>query len=457
VNWGKYGLFPLTVVLFVLAASALAAGISLRVSIDSSLRTAERIRGTREEAFELLRAQLDEETGLRGFAATRDPVFLQPYHEGYAAFPQLLASLRPAMDELNVPGLLLDRAAALNREWLATVARPILQSGKSSNALQLRGKSLVDRFRSTIAALDGALYRQNVLAYRGIQSAIARIALLFVGVVAALLLATVTFTRRESRLEVEAAGLRAAYQTEKHIADTLQSAFSQRPLPRLPRLRLSAVYSPAEEENKIGGDWYDVFELPENRLLFAIGDVAGHGIGAAVAMNQARQALMLAALPNQDPAAILERMNAALLHVGSPIVTAIVGLADPRSSEFAYATAGHPPAAMVQPGRTPQFLEIGGLPLGALTSAQYKTHHFKSPKNATLVLYTDGLVEYSHNVIAGERHFLEALASVSDHNADGLALAIHDAVFSGRSAHDDVAILTVAFAQPHPSEIGISA
>jgi len=240
--------------------------------------------------------------------------------------------------------------------------------------------------------------------------------------------------------------LRSAYLTEKRIADTLQEAFVQRPLPSHPTFRFSATYVPASEEAKVGGDWYDALELPGNRVLFAIGDVTGHGIEAAVTMNRVRQALISSALFDPMPAGLLERVAKELYRDKTPLVTAVAGFADSNTYEFVYATAGHPPPLLIEPGRAPRMLDCGSLPLGAMENTEYQTFRIQSVPGAMLVLYTDGAVEHSRDVIEGEQILLAAAADAATTKSADPATFIHNAVFNGREIGDDVAILTVGFA-----------
>jgi serine phosphatase RsbU (regulator of sigma subunit) len=187
--------------------------------------------------------------------------------------------------------------------------------------------------------------------------------------------------------------------------------------------------------------------MSKDRVMFVIGDVAGHGLEAAVAMNRARQTLISAALVDADPGPMLARANAELLRQNAQMVTVVCGHADASTYEFTYASAGHPPPILVEPGQPPRMLEFGGLPLAVMDAAVYRTIRVQSVPGAMLVLYTDGAVEHSKDVLRGESTLLEAVAqSVADEAANPAA-AIHEAIFTDRSVGDDVAILTVAFAK----------
>jgi len=455
--------FALTgVVLVLIIPTVIAGGLLERRHVARAFAAAEDLRIARTTAFSALRFQLDEETGIRGYAATHDRVFLQPYTEALAAMGPTLEQISDQVTKLHTGGgPLVSDAAATNATWLRTVARPLLDPRTANlNAVERRGKTLVDHFRLDIAQLDDLSRRRQTEVDVEAQSAIDRIVLLMLGtaIVIVLIAAAAGFQQsrlaarlEDQRLRAEAdersnLQLRAAYQTEKRIADTLQGAFVQRPLPSHTTLRFSATYVPASEESKVGGDWYDAVELPEQRVLFSLGDVEGHGIEAAVTMNRTRQALISAALIELDPAAVLARVNDELLTDEARMVTAVVGYADATSYEFVYATAGHPPPVLLEPGRAARLLVCGGLPLGITPDAVYTVRRVQSVPGALLVLYTDGAVEHSRDVLDGESVLLAAIAAAAaEQPVADLAAKIHEGIFAGRPVGDDVAILTIGF------------
>ncbi len=465
--------FALTVVVLVLIIpTVIAGGLLERRYVARAFAAAEELRNTRTTAFAALRYQLDEETGIRGYAATHDPLFLQPYSEAVAAMGPALEQAAAQVSKLHTGGdALVADAAATNAEWMRTVARPLLNPRvRDADAAERRGKALVDHFRVDMALLDDLLRNRQLAVDVDAQSAIDRIVLLMLGSAVIIVLIAAASGLQQSRLaarledqRVRAEAeertnlqLRAAYKAEKRIADTLQDAFVQRPLPTHPALRFSATYVPASEESKVGGDWYDAVELPEQRVLFSLGDVEGHGIDAAVTMNRTRQALISAALVERDPAAVLGRVNAELLTSEARMVTAVVGYADATTYEFVYATAGHPPPVLLEPGHAPRMLACGGLPLGILQDAAYSVERVQSVPGALLVLYTDGAVEHSRDVLEGENVLLEAIVAAARQPVEKLASNIHAAIFAGREVGDDVAILTVGFGTDDVSSLRLT-
>ncbi|HEY6234932.1 MAG TPA: PP2C family protein-serine/threonine phosphatase [Candidatus Elarobacter sp.] len=254
------------------------------------------------------------------------------------------------------------------------------------------------------------------------------------------LFATMARELDDERIRVEA---------EKKVTEQLYQAFQQQ-LPVLPSLGFSATYVPAST-GAIGGDWYDAFELPDGRILFSIGDVAGHGVEAAVAMGRARQAILAIALGATDPGEVFERANLTMMLQDTHFATAICGYVDPATLRVTYASAGHPPGIIVGVDRIARHLDYGGLPLGVAHDAEYHSFEVQAEHGALLVLYTDGLLEYDRDLLAGERRILEAVSTIASRRIDNPAAAIRDAIFARYEPSDDVAIMTIAFAQ-HPSD-----
>ena len=467
-------LIPTAILALVLLILLAAAGLGVRGYVSDAFDAASRVYGARELGAQVLQLQLDEETGIRGYAATHDRTFLEPYAAARAPLAAAFDRLRNALDLIQAPEslTLLADARATSDRWTAIVVAPVLQAPSGGAlAIQLHGKQLMDHFRADMKGIDDALAMTDDAVTARARASIDRIDVLVGGIVFILLLAALAYGAQQVRvaeqLESEerraeedrrqVAELHAAFIAEKRIADTLQDAFVQRPLPLLPAMQFSATYSPAAEEARIGGDWYDAIELPGDRALFTIGDVTGHGIGAAVTMNQARQALISSALLDADPAAILTRINVEMARNGGPLVTAVAGYADARTYEFVYAVAGHPPPVLLEPGRAPRTLECGSLPLGAVETAAYRTFRVQTLPGATLILYTDGAVEHSRNVIEGEETLLRVVAGAGERDRADLAAYIHEAIFGGRPAGDDVAILTVGFAANPAQGLTLSA
>ena len=435
------GLLVLAFLTFVVATAWMVLTVNRASAYQASVRNA---RAARSIFF---RVQLDEETGMRGYTSTGDRVFLEPYTRGVARFSSAAAELEGGLTAVGLDELRSTVAdqRRIQAMWLRRVARPLIaaRSRSDGNARQREGKRLVDRFRSDDRILFVALDIASAKADRAVGQILQRIVTVALGVVVILGGVYVSILRSQIRLQAEADEARALYEVEKGIADALTEAFIQKRLPEVANISFSAIYLPASTEANVGGDWYDAFELPDGRILFSIGDVAGHGVRAAVTMSRARQAIISAALHENDPAAVLERANANLLLQDPTMVTAICGYIDTRNRQITYATAGHPAPILVSDRAV--YLPSEGIPLGLFATASYRSFVAEAPPNAMLALYTDGALEFDRDVIRGEERLLEgAFAAARDGGANA-AQTMRDRVFGSATSTDDVAIMTIAF------------
>jgi PAS domain S-box-containing protein len=231
------------------------------------------------------------------------------------------------------------------------------------------------------------------------------------------------------------------YERERTTADSFQRAMLPYVMPHLDNVSFSASYSAASESRRIGGDFYDAFMLPNGRVALTIGDVTGHGLEAAVIMGEIRQSLRVAAsFEDAPPSRILDRASRLLVASGrSVFVTAMFGVLDPRTGVFKYATAGHP-SPVVYAGHTLQRLAGSGLPLG-LREEDGVDFVLTLPPACTIVLYTDGLIEFARDLNEGERRLDEAILSLNGASS-GAAGTIMQRVLGDDQATDDIAILT---------------
>ncbi|WP_329576539.1 SpoIIE family protein phosphatase [Kitasatospora sp. NBC_01250] len=183
---------------------------------------------------------------------------------------------------------------------------------------------------------------------------------------------------------------------EHRVIRALQHVLLAAPrAPAVPGLEYAARYLPAEQETKVGGDWYDLFALPDGSALVVVGDVSGHGLPAAAGMGQLRYALRGLACTGAAPGALLALLNRMMLQQRFDYVaTAVCGRLDPAARTFTWARAGHPPPLLLAGDGSARFdAAPTGLLLGAVPEAEYGATTLELPPGATLLLYTDGLVE----------------------------------------------------------------
>jgi serine phosphatase RsbU (regulator of sigma subunit)/anti-sigma regulatory factor (Ser/Thr protein kinase) len=253
---------------------------------------------------------------------------------------------------------------------------------------------------------------------------------------------------RRAALALEHARL---YERERATADALQRAMLPAQLPLLEHIRFSASYSAASESQRVGGDFYDAFALPDGRVAVTIGDVTGHGLEAAVIMGEIRQALRAAAFERAEPSAILDRASRLLVASGRTVfVTAIFGVLDTQTGRFSYATAGHPPPLLFDGVRVLR-LASSGLPIG-LREDDGVDFALTLHAPCTLTLFTDGLIEFARDLDEGERRIEAAIRDLSGTDTEHLAAAIMKRVLGDDEATDDIAILTATIDR-FPAEV----
>jgi PAS domain S-box-containing protein len=257
--------------------------------------------------------------------------------------------------------------------------------------------------------------------------------------------ADVPFFEELGRRIAPAIGNATAYERERRVASTFQEAALVPSLPELPGLEFDAMYQAAMLEATVGGDWYDAFRLPDGRVVLSVGDVAGKGLDAAVAMASVRQSIRTAALINPEPVAVLNAVDRIVRAIGqAPFVTAFVGVIDPVCFEFAYASAGHPPPLLRAPDRTVRALTESDLPLGIRQRSERAGTTIDIEPGSVLLCYTDGLSEFDRDPLQGEQRVAAALERATHDVAHDL----YRAVSRGMPPQDDVAILAVSFDRP---------
>jgi anti-sigma regulatory factor (Ser/Thr protein kinase) len=206
---------------------------------------------------------------------------------------------------------------------------------------------------------------------------------------------------------------------------------------------LAARYVPAGANMEVGGDWYDVVQLPNGQVGLAIGDVAGHGLRAASTMGQLRMGLRAYALEEPSPAKVVSRLDRLVSQLlGSEIVTLVYLVLDLDSGMVQLANAGHPPPLVVGPGGQTSYLEGGlGSPLGCDDPEPVETS-FRLVPGSTLLLFTDGLVEKRGVSIQEGLERLEILAADCDQDIETFCEVILASMVEGVIS-DDVALLAI--------------
>jgi GAF domain-containing protein/anti-sigma regulatory factor (Ser/Thr protein kinase) len=249
---------------------------------------------------------------------------------------------------------------------------------------------------------------------------------------------------------IERARLFSALEHEHQVAMLLQRSLLPRALPETVGIKVAARYLPARDE--VGGDWYDVIELPRGLVGLAIGDVVGHGVRAAALMGQLRTALHSYALEGQGPARTLELVDRFVQSMGEyAMATAAYAVFDPETGRLRVATAGHLPP-IIASERDARILElVPGAPLGGFPYGSCPEQEFALGTGETIVLYTDGLVE-RRGVPLSEG--INQLASVLQgiRSADTACRRALDQMVPTEGLGDDLAILALTNV-PIPDEL----
>jgi serine phosphatase RsbU (regulator of sigma subunit)/anti-sigma regulatory factor (Ser/Thr protein kinase) len=184
------------------------------------------------------------------------------------------------------------------------------------------------------------------------------------------------------------------YEREHFVAATLQRSLLPERLPDIPGASVASRYLPGEGE-AVGGDWYDVIQLPDGRVALAMGDVVSRGVRAAAVMGQMRNALRAYAAEAHAPGELVGRLDTVIRGLeGREMATLVYAVYEPADSSITYVTAGHPPPLLLRPdGKAAMLDESRGPPLGAVPGAFFEESRAELMPGETLLLYTDGIVE----------------------------------------------------------------
>jgi integral membrane sensor domain MASE1 len=188
--------------------------------------------------------------------------------------------------------------------------------------------------------------------------------------------------------------LAARTATEHHILEQLQRLLLPEEEVAGDHVRAVGVYLPASEAEGLGGDWYDVIQLPDRRWVISVGDAVGHDVAAAAAMGQLRVAASVLSMEADSPGGVIEQLSTFAGQVrGATGSTYWIGFFDPAARTISYASAGHPPGFLMTEDSLIRLDGALGPPVGVITSDSRPSAVVGVPGAATLVLYTDGLIE----------------------------------------------------------------
>uniref|UniRef100_UPI0015F038CB ATP-binding SpoIIE family protein phosphatase n=1 Tax=Streptomyces shenzhenensis TaxID=943815 RepID=UPI0015F038CB len=285
------------------------------------------------------------------------------------------------------------------------------------------------------------------------------------------------FLRRPERLAFEADDLLVAaqlathtalgidkavlYGREAYIADELQRTMLPENLPSATGVRLASRYLPAAETARVGGDWYDAIPLPGSRVALVVGDVMGHSMTSAAIMGQLRTTAQTLAGLDLPPQEVLHHLDEQAQRLGTDrMATCLYAVYDPVSHRITIANAGHPPPVLLHLGGHAEVLRVpAGAPIG-VGGVDFEAVELDAPAGATLLLYTDGLVESRlRDVWTGIEQLREKLAATAqltgpDHPPplEALCDEVLDMLGPG-DRDDDIALLAARFDGIAPSDV----
>jgi serine phosphatase RsbU (regulator of sigma subunit) len=204
----------------------------------------------------------------------------------------------------------------------------------------------------------------------------------------------------EAMARASAAALDEAYREQKRIAETLQrSLLINIPEDTFAGITVATFYEAAWVETSVGGDFYDIFRVPGDRIALVAGDATGKGLAAATRTAEAKFALRAYMHEHADPAEALSRLNwylcdaYGLAHDSDSVVAIAVGLVDVAAGDVRFASAGAEPPLILGPGKGSRLAHTEGRPVGAFREAEYSNVLMPFAHGDTILMATDGITE----------------------------------------------------------------
>ena len=379
----------------------------------------------------------------------------------YALLNALVERVKEVLRADTAAVLLLDHSA---QQLIATAASGIEEEVRQGVRIPLgtgfAGRVAASREPVILTRVDHTTVRNPLLVDRGIRSLLG-VPLLVGGKVIGVLhvgsLSGRPFEQQDVEL-LQLAADRAALavqslmsQDDALAAVALQRSLLPTALPAVPGLGLAARY--VAGSGAVGGDWYDVFVLPDGKLGVVVGDVAGSGLEAAVIMGRMRSALRAYVLETPDPATALRMMDRKIQYFEpNAMATVLYGLYTPGTGDFTVSSAGHLPPVLAAPGGQAGLLPLRpDPPIGTADDPQRRSATVFIPPGALLCCFTDGLVERRGQILdqgmdtlATTLGKLIAAGPGSAPVAEDACAEIMRALVGSTPAQDDIAVLVLS-------------
>ncbi len=240
---------------------------------------------------------------------------------------------------------------------------------------------------------------------------------------------------------------RQRFEQELSIAREIQQALVPQGLKDFPHLAVMGIHRPCHE---VGGDYFDVFSMPDGRTAILIADVAGKGLGAALLTTMLQGALSGMTL-GVDPVTVFNHLNRFLCERESlaRYATMFFGLLDPAGG-LEYVRAGHPSPLLLRNGKVTELYSGGSFPVGLIEIATFSADRIQLEPDDTLLLFSDGVTEAEDRdcELFGTERLIEALGRQTDPSLG----AIQEGIFAeikqfaeGASQSDDITLLVVRY------------
>jgi anti-sigma regulatory factor (Ser/Thr protein kinase) len=213
-------------------------------------------------------------------------------------------------------------------------------------------------------------------------------AVVHAGFIGAAGIANLVSWRMNEEMRAHAAAEGRGRQEAQTVARTLSASLMPEPIPELDDARVAVRYRTGEGE--IGGDWFDVLELPDGQIGLGLGDVAGRGVTAAVMTGKLRHTLRAHAAEGMSPGEVLSRLDR--IADGS-FATVVYAVVSPATETVRIASAGHPPPLVMSSDGSARFADVSQSTALAGFGGPFPETEFHFPAGSSLVLYTDGLFE----------------------------------------------------------------
>jgi serine phosphatase RsbU (regulator of sigma subunit) len=400
---------------------------------------------------------------LRGIEALADAALSRLDEQ--SLLKALLERVKKVLQADTAAVLLLDRSAG---QLVATAASGIEEEVRQGVRIPL-GAGFAGRVAASgepviLTTVDQTTVRNPLLVDRGIRSLLG--VPLFVGgkVIGVLHVGSLggrPFGQQDAEL-LQLAADRAALalhsmmsQDDALAAVALHRSLLPGTLPEVPGTDLAARY--VTGSGNVGGDWYDVFLLPDGRLGVVVGDVAGSGLAAAVVMGRMRSALRAYVLEAAGPAAALRMLDRKIQYFEpDAMATVLYGLYTPGTGEFTVSSAGHLPPVLAVPGAQAALLPVQpDPPIGIADDPLRRSATARIPPGALLCCFTDGLVERRDRPIDQGIGKLAAIldeqvaagtgrSSTTELVAEDVCAAVMRALVGNAPAPDDIAVLVLS-------------